>query len=64
LSPTSSHSSGSQIKHDQNGSQLGTENSKNSLKPEMWRSWIVQRDGFPDADFEGIVTFSDHILFL
>ncbi|KAL9328025.1 hypothetical protein ACSQ67_003028 [Phaseolus vulgaris] len=52
LSLTSSHPSGSQIKPDQHGSQLGTENSKNSLKPEMWRSWIAQRNGFPDADFE------------
>ncbi|CAJ1931679.1 unnamed protein product [Sphenostylis stenocarpa] len=49
-SPSSNHPSGSQ------SSQLGTENSIknsiNSLKPEMWRSWIVQRNGFPDADFE------------
>ncbi|XP_027914144.1 protein PTST homolog 2, chloroplastic [Vigna unguiculata] len=52
FSPTSSHPSGSQIKPDQHGSQLGTENSENSVKPESWRSWIVQRNGFPDADFE------------
>ncbi|XP_014520027.1 uncharacterized protein LOC106777040 isoform X1 [Vigna radiata var. radiata] len=52
FNPISSHPSGSQIKPDQHGLQLGMENSENSLKPEMWRSWIVQRNGFPDADFE------------
>ncbi|KAH1264476.1 Protein PTST 2, chloroplastic [Glycine max] len=51
-SSTSSHLSGSQIKHDPYGSQLGTENLRNSLKPETWRSWIVQRTGFRDTDFE------------
>ncbi|RDY05217.1 Protein PTST, chloroplastic, partial [Mucuna pruriens] len=51
LSPTSSHLSGSQIKHDQHESQLGTENLRNSPKLE-WRSWIIQRTGFLDADFE------------
>ncbi|TKY69737.1 PTST protein [Spatholobus suberectus] len=52
LNPTSSHLSGSQIKHDQHESQSGTENLRNSLKSEMWRSWIIQRTGFSDADFE------------
>ncbi|XP_017439883.1 protein PTST homolog 2, chloroplastic isoform X2 [Vigna angularis] len=52
FSPTSSHPSGSQIKPDQHGSQLSMENSESTLKPEMWRSWIVQRNGYPDADFE------------
>ncbi|KAH1259962.1 hypothetical protein AAZX31_02G021300 [Glycine max] len=51
-SSTSSHLSGSQIKHDPHGSQLGTENLRNSLKPETWRSWIIQRTGFLDTDFE------------
>ncbi|XP_022632463.1 uncharacterized protein LOC106779838 isoform X1 [Vigna radiata var. radiata] len=49
FSPISSHPSGSQIKPDQHGSQLGMENSESSLKPEMW-SWIDQRNGV--ADFE------------
>ncbi|KAK7407331.1 hypothetical protein VNO78_09160 [Psophocarpus tetragonolobus] len=52
LSPTSSHLSGPQIKHDQHKSQFGTENLRNSLKPEMWRSWIIQRTGFQNTDFE------------
>ena len=56
-SSTSSHLSGSQIKHDPHGSQLGTENLRNSLKPETWRSWIIQRTGFPDTDFEGNVVY-------
>nr|KYP60254.1 5'-AMP-activated protein kinase subunit beta-2 [Cajanus cajan] len=50
LSPTSTHLSGSRIKHDQHG--LGSENLRNSLEPEMWRSWIIQRTGVSDADFE------------
>ncbi|KAL2349308.1 hypothetical protein Fmac_003308 [Flemingia macrophylla] len=52
LSPTSSHLSGSQIQHDQHGSQLGHEDLRNSHKPETWKSWIIQRTGFTDADFE------------
>lgn len=27
---------------------------RNSLKPEMWRSWSNQRAGFPEAEFEGL----------
>ncbi|XP_061351953.1 protein PTST homolog 2, chloroplastic [Gastrolobium bilobum] len=52
LNPTSSPLSGFQTKLDQHKSQLGTDDSRNSLKPEMWRSWIIQRTGFLDADFE------------
>ncbi|CAJ2647836.1 unnamed protein product [Trifolium pratense] len=52
LKPTTIRISGSQIKLDQNGSQLGSDNSRNSIKPETWRSWIVQRTGSSDADFE------------
>ncbi|XP_027361317.1 protein PTST homolog 2, chloroplastic [Abrus precatorius] len=52
LSPTSNHLSGSQIKHDLHSSHLGTDNLRNSLKPEMWRNWIIQRNGSSDADFE------------
>ncbi|XP_020217900.1 protein PTST homolog 2, chloroplastic isoform X2 [Cajanus cajan] len=50
LSPTSTHLSGSQIKHDQHG--LGSENLRNSHEPQMWRRWIIQRTGVSDADFE------------
>ncbi|XP_012568263.1 protein PTST homolog 2, chloroplastic isoform X2 [Cicer arietinum] len=52
LNPTTSPLSGSQIKLDQHRSQLGSDNSRNSIKPETWRSWIVQRTGFSEADFE------------
>ncbi|KAK2428725.1 protein PTST, chloroplastic [Trifolium repens] len=52
LNRTISRLSGSQIKLDQDGSQLGSDNSKNSIKPETWRSWIVQRTGSSEADFE------------
>ncbi|KAK7309559.1 hypothetical protein RJT34_06385 [Clitoria ternatea] len=52
LSPPSSHHSGSPIKHNQCRSQLGTDDLRNSLKPETWKSWIIQRTGFSDSDFE------------
>lgn len=52
LNRTTSPLSGSQIKLDQHGSQLASNNSRNSIKPETWRSWIDQRTGFSNADFE------------
>ncbi|XP_058777244.1 protein PTST homolog 2, chloroplastic [Vicia villosa] len=52
LNPTTSPLSGSPIKLDQHISQLGSDNARNSIKQETWRSWIVQRTGFSDADFE------------
>ncbi|WJX62412.1 hypothetical protein P8452_47411 [Trifolium repens] len=52
LNRTISRLSGSQIKLDQDGSQLGSDNSRNTIKPETWRSWIVQRTGSSEADFE------------
>ncbi|MED6128808.1 hypothetical protein PIB30_101514, partial [Stylosanthes scabra] len=43
---------GDLIKLDQHRSQLGSENLRNSLKPDSWRSWIIQRNGSSNADFE------------
>ncbi|XP_057448338.1 protein PTST homolog 2, chloroplastic isoform X2 [Lotus japonicus] len=40
------------VKLDQHKSQLGTDSFRNSLKPEMWKSWVIQRNGSQDADFE------------
>ncbi|KAI4314222.1 hypothetical protein L6164_027155 [Bauhinia variegata] len=34
------------------GSLSGSDELRNSLKPETWKSWIVQKDGSPDTDFE------------
>ncbi|XP_019462070.1 PREDICTED: uncharacterized protein LOC109361173 isoform X2 [Lupinus angustifolius] len=53
LSPTSNHYSDCQIKLDQHRSELGSDDLRNSTKPEGWRTWIVQRTGFKNADFEG-----------
>ncbi|KAL5100356.1 hypothetical protein RYX36_004683 [Vicia faba] len=52
LNPTTRPLSSSQIKLDQHGSQIGSDKSRNSIKPETWRSWVVQRTGYSDADFE------------
>ncbi|XP_025654528.1 protein PTST homolog 2, chloroplastic isoform X2 [Arachis hypogaea] len=43
---------GGLIKHDQHRSQLGSENLRNSLEPDTWRSWIIQRNGSSNVDFE------------
>ncbi|MED6206696.1 hypothetical protein PIB30_029309 [Stylosanthes scabra] len=50
-SPTSTLHGGL-IKLDHHRSQLGSENLRNSLKPDSWRSWIIQRNGSSNADFE------------
>ncbi|KAI5437631.1 protein PTST homolog 2, chloroplastic isoform X1 [Lathyrus oleraceus] len=52
LNPITRPLSSSQIKHDQHRSQIGSDKSRNSNKPETWRSWIIQRTGYSDADFE------------
>ncbi|CAL0318285.1 unnamed protein product [Lupinus luteus] len=52
LSTTSNLRSDCQIKLDQHRSELGSDDLRNSLKPEGWRTWIVQRNGFTNADFE------------
>ncbi|KAJ1386019.1 Immunoglobulin-like fold [Sesbania bispinosa] len=52
LNPTIGPLIGFQTKLDQHRSQLGADNFRNSLKPEMWRSWIIERTGFSEADFE------------
>lgn len=52
LSTTSNNRSGFQTKLDQHRSQLGSDDLRDSLKPEMWRTWTTQRSGFSDADFE------------
>lgn len=57
LNPTSSPLGGYQIKLDQQRSQLGPDDSRDSLKPEMWKSWIIQRTGFSNADFEGNIYY-------
>ncbi|KAL1355126.1 hypothetical protein AAHE18_05G092000 [Arachis hypogaea] len=43
---------GGLIKHDQHRSQLGSENLRNSLEPDTWRNWIIQRNGSSNVDFE------------
>ncbi|KAE9605494.1 hypothetical protein Lal_00025015 [Lupinus albus] len=52
MSPTSNHSSDGQIKLDQHRSELGSDDFRNSHKAEGWRTWIVRRTGFTNADFE------------
>ncbi|CAK8575682.1 unnamed protein product [Lathyrus sativus] len=52
LNPTTRSLSSSPTKLDQHGSQIGSDKSRNSIKPETWRSWVVQRTGYSDADFE------------
>ncbi|KAF5449718.1 hypothetical protein F2P56_030135 [Juglans regia] len=39
-------------KLDQNRSLLDGDGLVNSLKPDMWRTWSIQRAGFSDASFE------------
>ncbi|KAG7979404.1 hypothetical protein I3843_05G129800 [Carya illinoinensis] len=39
-------------KLDQNRSLLDSDGLANSLKPDMWRTWSIQRAGFSDASFE------------
>ena len=63
-SPTSSNLGGFGIKLDQHRSQLGTDNLRNSLDPDMWRSWVSQRTGFSDADFEGNLFYIFRLSFL
>ncbi|XP_057755850.1 protein PTST homolog 2, chloroplastic-like isoform X1 [Arachis stenosperma] len=43
---------GGLIKLDQHRSQLGSENLRNSLEPDTWRSWIIQRNGSSNVAFE------------
>ncbi|KAI4328374.1 hypothetical protein L6164_020731 [Bauhinia variegata] len=52
LSPRTSPLSGFQRKIGQDRSLSGIDGSRNSLKPETWRSWIAQRAGDSDIDFE------------
>ncbi|XP_052116639.1 protein FLOURY ENDOSPERM 6, chloroplastic [Arachis duranensis] len=48
---------GGLIKLDQHRSQLGSENLRNSLEPDTWRSWIIQRNGSSNVAFEGNVFY-------
>ncbi|KAK7274713.1 hypothetical protein RIF29_15810 [Crotalaria pallida] len=50
--PTCNGRSDSQIKLDHHRSETGSDDSRSSLKPESWRTWIIQRTGFSNADFE------------
>ncbi|KAK2636284.1 hypothetical protein Ddye_031076 [Dipteronia dyeriana] len=44
------NNSGSKLTHDTSLSSL--DGLGNSLKPEMWRTWSIQRAGFSDTEFE------------
>lgn len=48
-------------KLDQNRSLLDSDGLANSLKPDMWRTWSIQRAGFSDASFEGLLFSNTNI---
>ncbi|XP_059648895.1 protein PTST homolog 2, chloroplastic [Cornus florida] len=50
---------GGKLSHNRNVSDC--DGSKNSLKPEMWRTWSIQRAGFSNVEFEaGEISFDEN----